>query len=151
MNELWRRECMNQVFYFSRSGNTKKIADAIAEEMQTNAIPVSDAKPASPSEYLFLGSGCYGGKPSPVMMKFIKSNDFSGKKIGLFGTSGSGKGSELIEMKTSLEEKGAKIQGTFSCKGKTFFLINRKHPSTDEMNQAKQYARNLVKKQIMKR
>lgn len=142
---------MYQVIYFSRSGNTKKIADSIAEEIHAKAEQVSNAIIKSTSDYFFLGSGCYGGKPSPVMMKFIKSNDFSGKKIGLFGTSGSGKGSELIEMKTSLEEKGAKIQGTFSCKGKTFFLINRKHPSTDEMNQAKQYARNLVKKQIMKR
>ncbi|MBS3749252.1 MAG: hypothetical protein KGY67_06085 [Candidatus Thermoplasmatota archaeon] len=80
-----------------------------------------------------------------MMMKFIESNDFSDKKIGLFGTSGSGKGTELEDMKTALEAKGAKIQGNFSCKGKTFFLINRKHPSTDEIGRAKEFARDLLK------
>jgi flavodoxin len=107
---------------------------------------VSNATIESKTTYLFLGSGCYGGKPSPVMMKFIESNDFSNKKIGLFGTSGSGKGTELEDMKMVLDDKGAKILGSFSCTGKTFFLINRKHPSTDEISQAKDFARNLVTK-----
>ena len=135
---------MNQVIYFSRSGNTKKIADAIAEEIDTKAENVCNATIDSSSDYFFLGSGCYGGKPSPVMINFIKSNGFSGKKIGLFGTSGSGKGSELKEMKTALGAQRAKIHGSFSCKGKTFFLINRKHPTTKEINHAKKFARNLI-------
>jgi len=137
---------MYQVVYFSRSGNTEKVADAIAEELDTKAEHVSNATVESKTTYLFLGSGCYGGKPSPVMMKFIESNDFSDKKIGLFGTSGSGKGTELEDMKTALEAEGAKIQGTYSCKGKTFFLINRNHPTIDDLKQAKEFARDLVKK-----
>ena len=81
-----------------------------------------------------------------MIIDFIKSDDFSGKKIGLFGTSGNGKGSELQEMKRILEAQGARLQGDYSCKGKTFFLINRKHPTKEEISQAKEFARNLIQK-----
>jgi len=58
-----------------------------------------------------------------VIIEFINSNDFSYKKIGLFGTSGSGKGSELEWMRMVLESQGSRLQGEYTCKGKTFFLL----------------------------
>jgi len=57
------------VFVDSRGGNTRKVADAIAEELD---IPVGDITASLPGDagILFLGSGTYGGKPGEAMTKF---------------------------------------------------------------------------------
>ena len=89
---------MVQVIYFSRGGNTKKLAESIAEELNVKAEDVERAKLQLETDLVFLGSGCYGGKPSKKMMEFIKSNDFQGRDVALFGTSGGGKGDELTDM-----------------------------------------------------
>ena len=40
------------------------------------------------SHPLFLGSGCYDGRSGKEMVRFIERNDFTGRSIALFGTSG---------------------------------------------------------------
>lgn len=138
---------MDQIIYYSRGGNTKKVASAIADELQTNAVDVKDASMDGTEKgiVIFLGSGNYGGKPGPKMLDLIENNDFSNMKVALFGTSGSGKGSELQEMEAALKAKKAMIQGKYYCKGKTFGLINRGHPSNEELNEAKSFARKMIK------
>ena len=118
---------MHQVIYFSRSGNTRKIAEAIAGELSVQATDVKTAKFSPGKDIIFLGSGCYGNKPSPKMMEFIEANDFQNRKVALFGTSGAGKGMELVDMAEVLKQKNANILGRFYCKGKTFFFINTIH------------------------
>ena len=76
------------VLVFSRGGNTRNVADAIAEELGIRAGDVK-ASPPVDAKILFLGSGTYGGKPGEAMTKFIGSADFSGRKVALFGTSSS--------------------------------------------------------------
>ena len=59
----------------SRGGNTRKVADAIAEELGIKARDVTASSPDD-AKILFLGSGTYGGKPGEAMMKFIESGNF---------------------------------------------------------------------------
>jgi flavodoxin len=137
---------MYQVIFFSRSGNTRKIAESIASELGVKALEVKNAKLNPGQEIIFLGSGCYGNKPSPKMMDFIEVNDFQGRKVALFGTSGAGEGKELIDMAETLKEKNASVKGRFYCKGRTFMLINRGHPNTDELTRARKFASEMIKK-----
>jgi flavodoxin I len=130
-----------QVIYFSRKGNTKKIADAIASELSAKAEDVKDAK-LKDNCFVFLGSGCYGGKPAKVMIKFIEDNTFTSKNVALFGTSGAGEGAELIEMENILNNKDACIKGKFFCKGK-FLFANRGRPNNEDLENAKKFANNI--------
>ena len=72
---------MHQVLFYSKGGNTRKLAEAIASEL---GVKATDIKTASildlAADIIFLGSGCYGSKPGENMMKFIEENDFSGRK-----------------------------------------------------------------------
>ena len=136
---------MYQVIYFSRGGNTKKLAEAIAEELNVSAEDVTKARLRSESEMVFLGSRCYGGKPGKEIMKFIKSNDFKGRDVALFGTSGGGKGDELNEMKDALKAKGVNIQGRFHCKGQTFWIINHGRPDNSDLKRAKEFADDMIR------
>ena len=130
----------------SRGGNTKKVADAIAEEM---GIKAEDAKTSSldDAKVLFLGSGTYGGKPGEAMMKFIESGNFSGHKVAIFGTSASlAGGQKLISAMTDiLKQKGATILGSYHCRGK-FFLVNRSHPNNEDLDNAKKFSREMINK-----
>ena len=132
-----------QVIYFSRAGQTKKIAKAIASECGVNPVDVCDAK-LHDDVIVFLGSGCYGGKAGKEMKEFIKSSDFSSKSVALFGTSGGGVGKEVEDMKKMLLEKGADVKGEFYCKGK-FFVMNWKKPDEVDLNYAKNFAKDMIK------
>ena len=137
---------MHQVIFFSRSGNTRKIAESIASVLGVKATEVETAKLHPSKDIIFLGSGCYGKKPSPKIMDFIEANDFQGRKVALFGTSGAGEGKELSDMAEVLKVKNAIVCGRFYCKGKTFMLINRGHPNEEEISRAGKFATEMIKK-----
>lgn len=132
-----------QVIYFSRKGSTKKVADAIASEFRVNAKDVTTVTLQKDS-FLFLGSGCYGGKPGTHMTKFIENNDFTSRDIALFGTSGGGEGKETEVMKNMLKEKNANVNGSFFCKGK-FWFGNKDKPSDQDLADAKKFAKKMIK------
>ena len=133
----------SQVIYFSRKGNTKKVAETIASELGVIAEDVKNAK-LNDNSLVFLGSGCYGGKPGKIMTKFIEDNDFNSRNVALFGTSGGGEGVEVKEMENILIAKKVCIKGKFFCKGK-FFMFSRGRPNDDDLDDAKKFAKLMTK------
>jgi flavodoxin I len=109
---------MYEVIYFSRGGNTRKLALAIADELGVQARFVKTVKALSPGTDIFIGSGLYFMRPAKLIRHFIKVNDFRGRKVFLFGTSTSGLGIETAWMERLIRRKGATVVGTFYCPGK---------------------------------
>ena len=136
---------MYQVLVYSRGGNTRKLADAIAGELGVKAAEVRAASIDPAASVLFLGSGCYGGKPGKDMAMFIANHDFRGRQVALFGTSGGGEGNEVKAMAEALREKGASVRGSYYCQGKTFVLLYRGHPDASEIAAARKFAREMAK------
>ena len=134
------------VFVDSRGGNTRKVADAIAEELGFKAENVTTSPPHD-AKILFLGSGTYGGKPGEAMMKFIESGNLSGRKVAIFGTSASlAGGQKLISAMTDiLTQKGASILGSYHCRGK-MFVVNWGHPNKEDLDNARKFAREMINK-----
>ena len=132
-----------QVIYFSKTGKTKKVAEAIASEIGVKAEDVKGAK-LNDKAFVFLGSGCYGSKPAKIITEFIKDNNFKSKNVALFGTSGGGKGLEVNDMEEKLIAKEACIKGKFFCKG-SFLLINRGRPNDEDLNEAKTFGKLMIK------
>jgi flavodoxin I len=129
----------------SRGGNTRKVADAIAEELGITAKDVTTGL-TDDAKLLFLGSGTYGGKPGEKMIKFIESGDFSGRRAALFGTSASLAGGQKMinAMTDALTKKGAIIAGAYHCKGKMVVIIWG-HPNKEDLENAKNFARMMKK------
>lgn len=130
-----------QVIYYSKTGHTKKVAEAIASELDVIAEDVSSAD-LDADALVFLGSGCYGGNPSKDMTKFILDSDFKSRSVALFGTSGSGEGKEVNEMEKVLSSKEALIKGKFFCKGQ-ILLKNRGRPNEEDLEGAREFARRM--------
>ncbi len=134
------------VLYYSRGGNTKKIAEAIAEELE-DVLKSEQIPPAYPPEnvaLLFLGTGEYAGKPDPKMVEFIRTlNTDRVKNAAVFGTSAGGAGKAVEAVKALLKEKGINVvDESFSCKGK-FLLSNRKKPDDSDIKSAKEFAKKV--------
>jgi flavodoxin len=137
------------VLYYSKGGNTKKIADAIAEELE-DVLKSEQIPPAYPPEnvaLLFLGTGEYAGKPDPKIIEFIRTlTPDRVKNVAVFGTSGSGlaEGKAISTVKSLLKEKGINVvDESYSCKGKFFIFMNRNKPDASDIKSAKEYARKV--------
>ena len=135
---------MFEVVYYSITGNTEKVAEAIAAELGVKAENVTGKRGlVAKDSFVFLGSGCYGGNPGGKLLEFIVTNDFKGKRVALFGTSWRGKGNEVKALEELLKTRGALIMGSFCCKGKVWFLLNRGHPTDEELSNAREFANEM--------
>lgn len=134
---------MNRVVYFSKGGNTKKIADAIAEGAGVTAASVEQSNALSYTEILFVGASIYAGTIDGKLRAFLTSLRLSQvKTVALFGTS-AGKKTALAEVKSILEPKGISVlNDEFHCKG-SFLLFNRGRPNEEDLKQAKLFARKI--------
>jgi flavodoxin I len=136
---------MFEVIYYSMTGNTKKVAEVIAAELDVSAEDVKTKGELAEDSFLLLGSGNYFPLPGRGFKKLVASNDFDGRKVALFGTSGGGKGREVEALEKMVTAKGAKVMGKFHCTGKMLFFINRKHPDKKDLKNARKFARKLKK------
>lgn len=138
-----------KVIYHSRTGNTKKIAEAIGQAVNSTPEVAADFVPLTdePIDLLFIGDGIYAGKPDKSISKLIEKLDSNVvKNAAVFATYG-GQSSIGNTIKTLLTDKGINVIGEpFTCKGKAWALMNRKHPSNDDLNNAKEFATSIMEK-----
>ena len=136
-----------KVMYFSRSGNTKKVADAIAQELGQVAEAVPSDYPMENVGILYLGAGVYANKPDKKIVDFISTlNTSRVKNVALFGTS-AGQCTHLNYIRELLKAQGINVvEETYTCRGKFMFFIQRKHPNTDDLRQAQKFAKEVYEK-----
>jgi len=111
----------NLVVYSSKTGNTKKLAEAIYDYLpgEKEIYPVEQAP--DPNDYTFVAVGFWieNGKPDKATQEYLKKF-IDEKELFLFVTHASKPGSE--EVKKAINEakelaKRAKIVGVFECLG----------------------------------
>jgi flavodoxin len=106
------------VIYSTQSNNTKKVADAVAEELGCESKNVKDAGDISGFDTVAVGFWYQAGQPDPASQKFLAT--LAGKKVFLFGTHGAAVGTPPAENGMNKAKElaaGANIVGTFSCPG----------------------------------
>ena len=134
---------MFEVIYYSLTGNTRKVADAIAGELGVEAKNIRTVNTVPQDAFIFLGSGYYGAVLVKEISEFIERNKLQGRKVALFGTSGFGWERELSIMEKQISGKGVKVVGRFNCFGR-FAAVKRGHPNLEELELARIFARNIA-------
>lgn len=137
-----------KVMYHSSTGNTEKLAQAIAGALNVQAQAIGEgAALGGPVDLLFVGDGIYAGRPNRKTVNFINGLDASNvKNVAVFGTYG---GQEKIgdDLRKMLADKGLHVVGEpYACKGQSWIFLNRKHPNEEELNGAVEYAKRTLKK-----
>jgi flavodoxin I len=117
---------------------------ALEEGYSVKAADIKTASIDPAAGIIFLGSGCYGSKPGEELMKFIEENDFSGRKVAVFGTSGGNAETEVDLMVAALMHKGATVLGSNHCKGKAFLLFSTGHPNQEDLDGVRKFAREMA-------
>jgi flavodoxin len=108
------------VLYLSRTGNTKRFAEAISESIQ---LPMFNIKASDPSNFkdfdlLLIGTPVNGFSSAPEVTSFIKKlPEGSGKRTILFCTYVLAKGKTFKTLEKILTQKGYKNILSVSKKG----------------------------------
>jgi flavodoxin len=136
-----------KVMYHSRSGNTKKIADAIAQAIGQDAEAIPPDYPLENVGLLFLGAAVYAGKVDKKMEEFIRTlNSSRVKNVAMFGTNG-GNENYFNSMRELLKAQGINVlEEVYSCRGKFFLFFNRKHPNEEDIRKAQEFAKAVYEK-----
>ena len=131
------------VRYFSRGGNTKKVAEAIAGAVGVEAKTV--AEPLSEDvDILFLGSSPYAFDVDDEVKKFINGINVSVGKVVNFSTSASLRSTKKYVEKLMAEKNIPMAEAEFSCPGSFLFLHNGR-PNGDDLGAAALFAKNVIK------
>ena len=146
---------MNPVVVFSsKGGNTQKVALEIAQELNCNAIKLSEEPDFSKIQLkdydmVFLGTWIRGGHASPEMVKFLEQLDLkdSNRQFALFMTwAGGGKSDAwaFMKIKDLLQAKNQKlVPDYYKCLGKTFGFARKGHPNTEELANSRKWVKNI--------
>ena len=134
-------------------GNTKKIAEVMAETLDADLFDLKDVNKDIIKEYdlIGFGSGIYYYKPHKKLRKFVESmDDVENKKAFHFSTSGDGKYNDWLEK--NLSKKGFEVMGEFHCKGYYAYSIkgmisrkglNKGRPNEKDLLNAENFANQI--------
>jgi flavodoxin len=109
------------ILYFSRTGNTKRMAEAIAESAKAPAFDIASSEPSivENCDLLILGTPVEGSRPARETSAFIERlPKVPGKKAILFCTHRIWKGSTLKTMEKALAGRGYDVVLSVSKKMK---------------------------------
>lgn len=155
------------VTYFSQTGNTRMVAEAIFAEIPGDKVlkPMAEVDNPAPYQNFIVGFPIHGHSvpyPAEVFIKKIPE----GRKVALFSTHGAVSGSplarEALEYASVLLSKTTLV-GTFSCRGKVSMkaldILMRSpeneawadmaasaatHPDEDDLSEARAFARRVM-------
>ncbi len=142
------------ILYYSETGNTEKVAQAVAEALKLRAEVSACRVEKAPRELrdyelIFLGTPVHKFGPAKPVKEFLERlpANLEGLSFALFCTySMAGADKTLDFMEKQLADRGAKILGKFAVFGayKTFFKHFKKgHPDEKDLAYAKEKAEEI--------
>jgi flavodoxin len=108
------------VLYLSRTGNTRRLAEAISDLLNAPVFEIAKSEPSIIEDFdlLILGTPVTGFQPAPEVLSFVKRlPEGEGKKTILFCTYAVAKGSTFKILEKELAKKGYSTILSVSKKG----------------------------------
>ena len=131
------------VRYYTKTGNTKKLAEAVAGAVGAEALPISEPL----TEYvdvLFLGNSYYAFSIDPEVRRFVQSLDR--EKVGMIVNFGSAAmlNSTYKKVKAEADRAGIPMcEKEFHCRGE-FKGIHKSRPDENDLKAAAEFARSII-------
>ena len=131
------------VRYYTKTGNTKRLAEAVAQAVNVQAEPVS-VPVEEAVDILFLGNSYYAFSIDPEVRDFIHSLDKN--KVGKIINFGSAAmlNSTLKKVKAEADKVGIPVDSReFHCKGE-FKGLHKGRPNDDDIKAAAAFAEEIA-------
>lgn len=143
------------VIYYSETGNTEKVAKAIALGLGADLKKIDEIKPEDLFEYdlICLGTPVHALGPAKPIKKFLdKLPMLAGKKGAAFCTMHHfGHHRTLRIIKEELEAKGVEYLGGYFCKGLSRLIgnfgpriFNKGRPSPKDLKEAENFGKKIL-------
>ncbi|MBP5609209.1 MAG: flavodoxin [Lachnospiraceae bacterium] len=132
------------VRYYTKTGNTKKLAEAIAAEIGAEALPISEPVDEK-ADILFLGNSYYAFNIDPEVRDFVRGLDK--EKVGCIVNFGSAAmlNSTYKKVKAEADKAGIPMsEKEFHCKGE-FKGLHKGRPNDEDLKAAAAFAGKIVK------
>lgn len=132
-----------KVKYFTKTGNTKKLADRIARTVGVHAETVGNGKDDE-ADILFLGASVYWAGIDSEVKKYIEElNPSKIKQVAIFSTSALAERA-FPDIKKRLEKKNIKVNNyNFYCRGK-FTVMHQGRPNEKDLKDAETFAKKII-------
>ena len=127
------------VRYYTKTGNTKRLAEAVAAAVGVQALPIS-APVTERVDILFLGNSYYAFSIDPEVRAFVRSLDK--EKVGKIVNFGSAAmlNSTYKKVKAEADKAGIPMDPReFHCKGE-FKGIHKGRPDDADLEKAAEFA-----------
>ena len=131
------------VRYYTKTGNTKRLAEAIGKAVGTKALPISEPI-TEPVDILFLGNSFYAFSIDPEVRDFVRRLDKN--KVGKIVNFGSAAmlNSTYKKVKAEADKVGIPMdEREFHCKGE-FKGIHKGKPDEADLKAAADFARKIL-------
>ena len=131
------------VRYYTKTGNTKRLAEAIAKAVGVEALPIT-APVTESVDILFLGNSYYAFTIDPEVRRFIESLDK--EKVGKIVNFGSAAmmNSTWKKVKAVADKVGISMdEREFHCKGE-FKGLHKGKPDESDLVAAAAFAKKIV-------
>ena len=131
------------VRFYTKTGNTKRLAQAVAEAVGEEALPL-DAPIDEPVDVLFLGNSYYAFSIDPEVRDFVRKLDKS--KVGKIVNFGSAAmlNSTYKKVKAEADKVGIPMDTReFHCKGE-FKGVHKGRPNAEDLKAAAEFAKMII-------
>jgi len=131
------------VRYYTKTGNTKRLAEAIGNAVGVEALPISTPVD-EPVDILFLGNSYYAFSIDPEVREFVKGLDKN--KVGKIVNFGSAAmlNSTYKKVKAEADKAGIPMDTReFHCKGE-FKGIHKGKPDDEDVKAVAEFARKII-------
>ena len=131
------------VRYYTKTGNTKRLAEAVAAAVGVEALPISTPVD-EPVDILFLGNSYYAFSIDPEVRGFIQGLDKN--KVGKIVNFGSAAmlNSTYRKVKAEADKVGVPMDDReFHCKGE-FKGLHKGKPDETDMKAAAEFAGKIM-------
>lgn len=141
------------VYYSAYRKNTEKIAECLAEQFDGDLVHTKDYNENDIDKYHMIGfgSGVYNQKMHPSIFKAIEKSNLQNKNTFVFSTSAVGIKKYNNDALKLLLTKGAKVVGSFACRGffTTKFLdifggTAKGHPDKNDFQNVKNFVESML-------
>lgn len=132
------------VRYYTKTGNTKRLAEAVAEAVGVKALPITSPI-EDPADILFLGNSYYAFSIDPEVREFVRKLDKS--KVGRIVNFGSAAmlNSTYKKVKAEADKVGVPMdEREFHCRGE-FKGIHKGRPNAEDLAAAAEFAKTIIR------
>ena len=131
------------VRYYTKTGNTKRLAEAIGQALGVAALPLSEPL-KEPVDVLFLGNSYYAFSIDPEVRTYVRSLDK--EKVGCIVNFGSAAmlNSTWKKVKAEADKVGIPMdEREFHCKGE-FKGLHKGKPDEEDLKAAAEFAKSIT-------